>query len=118
MSSIRIRRYASAELQRAEVYVPDSIVNLLQAHVLAHPHDRDVHPAAVPPNPAVGAHVADLEPVGVLEDDKCVLEERLAYAWQEMGRIRSKLLALFEFLLHLVYGAVTEIVRRLVRHVL
>ena len=47
-----------------------------------------------------------------------MLEERLAYAWQEMGRIRSKLLALFEFLLHLVYGAVTEIVRRLVRHVL
>jgi hypothetical protein len=30
--------------------------------------------------------------VATLEDDKRVLEERLAFAWQEVGRIRAKLL--------------------------
>jgi hypothetical protein len=45
-------------LQRPEVDGPDPVVDLLQSHVLADTHDRHVHPAAVPPNPAVGAAVA------------------------------------------------------------
>jgi sigma54-dependent transcription regulator len=32
--------------------------------------------------------------VATLEEDKRVLEERLAFAWQEVNRIRAKLLAL------------------------
>jgi len=32
--------------------------------------------------------------VATLETDKRVLEERLAFAWQEVNRIRAKLLAL------------------------
>jgi hypothetical protein len=30
--------------------------------------------------------------VATLEDDKRVLEERLAYAWQEVGRLRARVL--------------------------
>jgi hypothetical protein len=32
--------------------------------------------------------------VATLEDDKRVLEERLAFAWQEVNRIRAKLLSI------------------------
>src|SRR5436305_398485 len=57
----------AAEFQWPEVDGPDSVVDLLQSDVLTSTDDRDVDPAAVPANAAVGAHVANLEPIGVLE---------------------------------------------------
>ena len=57
----------TAQLQRPEVDVPDPVVDLLQPDVFADAHDRHVHPAAVPPNPAVGADVPDFEPIGEIE---------------------------------------------------
>jgi hypothetical protein len=52
----------AAEPQRPKVDVPDSIRNRFETDVLADAHDRDVHPARVPANTAVGADVPDLKP--------------------------------------------------------
>src|SRR5437879_5944408 len=57
----------TAESERAEVDVPDPIGNLLQADVLSDTDGGHVHPAAVPPNAAVGADVPDLEAIRILE---------------------------------------------------
>src|SRR2546427_241625 len=57
----------AAEPQRPKVHVPDPVVDLLQAHILTDADGRHVHPARVPSNAAVGADVADFEPIGVLE---------------------------------------------------
>src|SRR5262249_62092868 len=57
----------AAEFEGPEVDVPDPVVDLLQTHVLADTHDRDVHPAAVPAKAALGTDVAGLESVGGLQ---------------------------------------------------
>src|SRR3990170_2909309 len=58
----------ASELQWPEVDAPDAVVDLLQPHVLADAHAGDVDPGALlPANAAVGAHVAHLESIGVLE---------------------------------------------------
>jgi len=62
----------TAKLQRPEVDVPDAVVDLLQADVFTDAHDRHVHPAAVPRNPAVGADVPDFKPIGILERRRAV----------------------------------------------
>jgi len=40
----------AAELERSEVNVPDSVVDLLEPYVLADAHDRDIDPVAFPAN--------------------------------------------------------------------
>ena len=50
----------TAQLDRAKVNLPDAVVNLFQADVLAGAADTDVHPVAVPPDAAVVADVARL----------------------------------------------------------
>src|SRR6266404_1133685 len=62
----------SAEPQRPKVHVPDPVVDLLQAYILADGDGRHVHPARVPSNAAVGTDVADFEPIGVLERRQAV----------------------------------------------
>ncbi len=57
----------SPELERSEVHVPDSVVDLLEPHVFPGTDDRDVDPLRVPAYPAVGADVAHLEAIGVFE---------------------------------------------------
>src|SRR5437867_10257248 len=57
----------TAEPQRPKVDGPDAVVDLLKADVFADADSGHVHPPAVPPNAAVGAHVAHLEAIGVLE---------------------------------------------------
>src|SRR5262244_708267 len=57
----------AAEPQWPKVDGPDPVRDLLQSNVLAGADGRYVHPAAVPSNPAVGADVARLEPVRILE---------------------------------------------------
>src|SRR2546425_11548321 len=57
----------TAKPQRPKVHVPDSVGDLLQAHVLPDTDSGHVHPPAVPPNAAVRANVPDFEPIGVLE---------------------------------------------------
>src|SRR5213083_1088177 len=57
----------TAELEGAEVHVPEAVIDLLQAHVFADADRGDVDPPAVPPNATVGADVADFEAIGILE---------------------------------------------------
>src|SRR5438128_2863305 len=45
----------TAELEGAEVHVPEAVIDLLQAHVFADADRGDVDPPAVPPNATVGA---------------------------------------------------------------
>ena len=53
------------ELERAEVDIPQPVVDLLRADVLGDGHAGDVHPAVLlPTDAAVGADVAHLESVG------------------------------------------------------
>lgn len=55
-----------AELEGAEVEVPDPIVDLFEAHILPGSDGRDVHPAAVPPpDAAIAANAAHFEAVGI-----------------------------------------------------
>jgi hypothetical protein len=44
-----------------------AVVDLFEADILACAHDAHVDPAAIPADPTVGADVADLEPIGVIE---------------------------------------------------
>jgi len=55
----------AAELEWPEVHVPNPVVDLLEPDVLADTNGRDVDPAPVPANPAIGAHVAHLESVWI-----------------------------------------------------
>src|SRR5262245_51488719 len=57
----------SAEPQRPEVDVPDSVVDLLQSDILADTDRRDLDPLTVPANAAVPTDVPDLDPIGILE---------------------------------------------------
>lgn len=57
----------SAELEGAEEEVPDAVVDFFKADVLSGADDGDIDPKGVPADAAVGADVADLEAVGVVE---------------------------------------------------
>jgi hypothetical protein len=54
----------AAEFEWSKIDVPDSVVDLLEAQVLADTHDADVDASAVPADAAIGADVADLEAIG------------------------------------------------------
>src|SRR5207249_11822509 len=55
------------ELELSALDIPDPIVDLLQAHVLTNADGRDVHPAAVPSDAAIGADVAHFEAIGIFQ---------------------------------------------------
>ena len=57
----------AAELERAKVDVPDTVIDLLEPHVFSGAHDADVDPIMLPADAAVEAHVAHLEVAGVVE---------------------------------------------------
>ena len=57
----------AAEFEGSEVDVPDSVVDLLEADILANAHDAHVHPGSVPADTAVGTDVTHLEAIRVLE---------------------------------------------------
>ncbi len=57
----------SAELQGAEIDVPDTVVDFFQADVLSGADGGDIDPTRVPANAAVGADIADLEAIRILE---------------------------------------------------
>src|SRR6266545_348746 len=54
------------QFQRPEVNAPDSIVDLLETNVLTDADGGHVHPAAVPPDTAIGTDVAGFEAIGTL----------------------------------------------------
>lgn len=56
-----------SQAHRAEVDIPDSIIDLLEAYVLANAGDRDIDPLAVPADAAIGADVALLVVVRVFQ---------------------------------------------------
>jgi hypothetical protein len=56
-----------AKQHRAEVKIPDSVVDLFQADVLVDEGMTDVQPPALPADPAVSADAPDLEVAGVLD---------------------------------------------------
>ena len=56
-----------AELQRSEVYVPESIADFFQPDVFAGQGVRDADPALLPSNAAVAADQTDFEVAGVVE---------------------------------------------------
>src|SRR2546422_8850011 len=53
------------ELERPEVHVPDSVIDLFEPYVFADADGGDVDPSPVPANAAIGAHVAHLEAIGI-----------------------------------------------------
>ena len=53
-----------SEFQRAEVYIPDSIVDLFETDVLAGERVRDTDPVTVPADPAVATDETDFEMAG------------------------------------------------------
>jgi hypothetical protein len=55
------------ELERSEVDVPNAVVDLLEPDVLAGAHGGDAHPLAISTDATVGAHVASLEAIRILE---------------------------------------------------
>lgn len=57
----------SAEFERAEEDVPDAVIDFFEADVLTGADAGDVDPMAIPADAAIGADVASLEAVGVLE---------------------------------------------------
>src|SRR5712692_3130297 len=58
------------ELERSEVYVPDTVVDLLQADVFADADGGDVEPSPIPADATVGTDVAHFEAVGILQRRK------------------------------------------------
>ena len=56
-----------AQLERTEVDVPEAVINLFEAHVLAGADDGNIDPVGVPADPAVGADVTELKAVGIFE---------------------------------------------------
>lgn len=57
----------AAELERSEVDVPDAVIDFLQADVFADADGGNVDPLGVPADAAVGADVAGLEAIRILE---------------------------------------------------
>jgi hypothetical protein len=57
----------SSKFEGSETDIPEAVVDLFEADILAYAHDAHVDPAAIPADPTVGADVADLEPIGVIE---------------------------------------------------
>ena len=57
----------ASEPQRAEVYIPEAVVNGLEADVLAVEDVADVDPVAVPADAAVAVDAADLEVGRILD---------------------------------------------------
>ena len=57
----------TTELERPEVDIPDSVVDLFQVHVVAGTDGRDIDPVVFPTDAAVGADVTDLETIGVFQ---------------------------------------------------
>ncbi len=55
------------ELERAKVDGPDPLIDFLQAHVCVRRDRGDIDPVVIPPNAPVGADVADLEAIGILQ---------------------------------------------------
>jgi transposase len=67
--------------KRIRTDIPHPVVDLLQPHVLADAHGGDVDPGVLlPADAAVGAHVAHLEPIGILERR----ELRRHLPWREL----------------------------------
>ena len=54
----------ATEFERAKVDVPDTVIDLLEPHVLPGAHDADVDPIPLPADAPVEAHVAHLEVPG------------------------------------------------------
>jgi hypothetical protein len=77
----------ATEFERTEADVPDPVVNLLEAHVLARAHGTDVDPSALPSNPPVGTDVADFEAIGVLEGRQAVRHWPWGGAVELVGRV-------------------------------
>lgn len=57
----------AAELEGSEVDIPDTVVDLFEADVLADADGGHVDSLAIPADAAVGAYVANLEAIGILE---------------------------------------------------
>ncbi|MGH7404886.1 MAG: hypothetical protein ACREJA_03270, partial [Candidatus Methylomirabilales bacterium] len=57
----------SSELERAEVDIPDALIDFLEPNILGCAGDGDVDPLAIPANATVGTDVTHLEAVGVFE---------------------------------------------------
>ena len=57
----------ATEFERAKVDVPDTVIDLLEPHILSGAHDADVDPIPLPTDAPVEAHVAHLEVAGVVE---------------------------------------------------
>jgi len=57
----------AAQPERAEVDVPEVVVDFLEAYVLAAEDVTDIDPVGVPPDAAVVADLSDLEVVRILE---------------------------------------------------
>jgi hypothetical protein len=55
------------EFEGAEVDIPDSIVDFLEADIFSNANMRDVDLLMVPPDAPIGTDVAHLEAVGVVE---------------------------------------------------
>ncbi len=56
-----------AEFHRSKVYVPQAVVDFVQADVLASERVRDADPLVLPANAAVATDETDLEVAGVLD---------------------------------------------------
>ena len=56
-----------SESHRAEVYVPEPIVDFFQSHVLARQCVRHADPALLPPDAAIATDEADFEVAGVFQ---------------------------------------------------
>ena len=60
----------STELERAEVDVPDAVIEFFEPDIFARAGMRGVAPLAIPANAAIGTDIADLEPVRLFERRK------------------------------------------------
>src|SRR5437870_2039714 len=69
------------QLERPEVDIPDPVVDLLEPNVFANADGGHVDPAAIPSNAAVGADVADFEPIGTFQS------EQLRRHFSDRGRV-------------------------------
>lgn len=81
----------SPEFDRAEVKVPDAVIDFLQADVPAGRNDGNVDPVAVPTNAAIGADVAQLVAVRVFErrESVGVSAERLL-SFRSLRRLKRR----------------------------
>src|SRR5262245_10257780 len=56
-----------SELERAEVDVPHTVVDLFEPYVFANAGRGDIDPRLVPANAALGADIAHFEPIGIFD---------------------------------------------------